>query len=160
MNTPNQKKAARAAIVSYTVSAERFERHWHYTQSRPYMVVTDPTADRITGDCSAYVANVFRYAGRHAAVGLSDPLGYDYAGWGNTWTEENWLREHGKRVAEANGYLVGDIAIYRGHTTVCSHAGTASASRWSSFGGETGPKTVGLRYRDDLIGVWRHPGLL
>lgn len=160
MTTPAGKKAARAAAVTYTVQAQGYELHWHYSQQRPYMIVPDPKAYRIVGDCSAYVANVFRHAMRHAGVPLSDPLGYHYDGWGNTWTEETWLRAHGKRVTEANGFLVLDIAVYRGHTTVCRENGSASVSRWSSFGGETGPKEVALHYRDDLIGVWRHPGML
>ncbi len=160
MSTPAQKKAARVGCTTYTGTAQGREFHWHYSQQRPYMIVPDPAADRIVGDCSAYVANVFRHMMRHAGVPLADPLGYHYDGWGNTWTEETWLRAHGKRVNEANGYLVGDIAVYRGHTTVCRGPGSASRSRWSSFGSETGPKEEPLHYRDDLIGVWRHPGLL
>lgn len=160
MSTPTQKKDARLRIVSFTGTAQARELHWHYSQQRPYMIVNDPSAPKIVGDCSAYVANVFRDAMRHTMIPLADPLGYHYDGWGNTWSEETWLRSHGTRVSEANGYLVGDIAVYRGHTTVCRKAGSASASRWSSFGGETGPKEVQLFYRDDLIGVWRHPGLL
>ena len=160
MSTPTQKKKARAAAVSYTGTAQARELHWHYSQQRPYMIVPDPAASRIVGDCSAYVANVFRHAWKESGLYLADPLGYHYDGWGNTWTEETWLRQHGKRVTEANGFLVLDIAVYRGHTTVCRKDGTASGSVWSSFGSETGPKPEPLHYRDDLIGVWRHPGLL
>ncbi len=160
MSTPTQKKAARAGIAAYTLDAQLFEIHWHYSQQRPYMIVPDPKVNRVVGDCSAYVANVFRHAARVAVITLHDPLGYEYDGWGNTWTEETWLRSHGKPVNEANGYLVGDIAVYRGHTTVCRKAGSAVVSRWSSFGSETGPKETTLHYRGDLIGVWRHPGLL
>lgn len=160
MSTPTQKKNARADIVAYTAAAQANELAWHYSQQRPYMIVPNPRASRIVGDCSAYVANVFRHASHAASVRLADPLGYDYDGWGNTWTEETWLRAHGKHVTEANGFLVGDIAVYRGHTTVCRKAGSATTSQWSSFGSETGPKPEPLHYRDDLIGVWRHPGLL
>lgn len=160
VSTPTQKKKVRDAITLFTAQAQHYEAHWHYSQQRPYMIVTNPALDRIVGDCSAYVANVFRHAMREAVIPLADPLGYHYDGWGNTWTEETWLRAHGKRVSEANGFLVGDIAVYRGHTTVCRLKGSASVSKWSSFGSETGPKQEPLHYRDDLIGVWRHPGLL
>lgn len=159
MSSPTNKKAARAAIASFTARAQACELHWHYSQQRPYMIVNDPTADRIVGDCSAYVANVIRHADRTTAIVLADPLGYHFDGWGNTWTEEAWLRAHAKRLT-SQPYLVGDIAVYRGHTTICRKAGTAATSRWSSFGSETGPKDESLHYRDDLIGVWRHPGLL
>lgn len=160
VTTPTQKQHARAEITAYTLRAQRFERNWHYSQQRPYMIVADPASARIVGDCSAYVANVYRAAMRVAAVQLADPLGYHYDGWGNTWTEETWLREHGRGVSEQNGYLVGDIAVYNGHTTVCRVAGSALVSRWSSFGSERGPLEEKLHYRDDLVAVWRHPGLL
>lgn len=160
VSTPTQKQKARDAIAAFTATAQVHELQWHYSQQRPYMIVPNPSAARIVGDCSAYVANVFRDADMSTTAVLVDPLGYHYDGWGNTWTEETWLRAHGKPVNETNGYLVGDIAVYRGHTTVCRVKGTASSSRWSSFGGETGPREVTLHYRDDLIGVWRHPGLL
>jgi hypothetical protein len=50
--------------------------------------------------------------------------------------------------------------MYDGHTAICSKAGSASVSEWTSHGSEGGPKVVRLHYRDDIAGVWRHPALL
>jgi hypothetical protein len=162
--TPTEKKRIRAAIVAYCAEARGNEPRIHYSQQRPFRYYPHIGFGPATLDCSGFVGNVFAAAMHRAGVWLHDPLDEQYAGEGYTGTLERYLRAHGKRVGEANGYLVGDITRYgegeHAHTTVCSKAGSGGASRWTSHGREAGPVEVRLGYRDDLIGVWRHPGLL
>ncbi len=158
--TPTQKKRVRTHITSYCLRAEANERAWHYSQQRPYHFVANPAAPYVVADCSSYVAVVFHDAMNDLGIWLADPLGMRWSGYGYTGTEEAWLREHGKRVREVNGFIVGDVAVYDGHTTVCRKAGSAGVALWSSHGSEGGPRPVKLGYRDDLVGCWRHPALL
>lgn len=157
--TPTQKKKIRASIASYCAAARRNEPRIHYSQRRPFAFVDVIGVGWHTLDCSGYVVNVFWNAGHDLAVYLADPSGQRYSGWGNTWTMEAWLRGHGEPVT-TQPFLVGDVAMYDGHTTVCSRRGNQNTSRWTSHGTEAGPVEVKLRYRSDLVGVWRHPALL
>lgn len=157
--TPTEKKKIRESISGYCQAAVRNEPRIHYSQARPFPFVDQPGAGWHTLDCSGYVINCFWNAGHDLKVYLEDPSGQRNSGYGNTWTMEAWLRKNGKRVVEANGYLVGDIAMYDGHTAVCSKAGSASAAEFTSHGSEGGPKVVRLNYRPDLVGCWRHPSL-
>ncbi len=158
--TPTQKEQSRKLIATFCSEARTNEPRIHYSQARPFTFV-----DRIgTGwhklDCSGFVINCFWNVMHDLKLYVIDPSGQRYSGWGNTWTMEAWLREHGKRVTEANGFLVGDIAMYDGHTTVCSKRGSATTSDWTSHGTEGGPNLRKLHYRPDLNGVWRHPAFL
>ena len=157
--TPTQKKAVRQSIAAYCAAGRSNEPHIHYAQTRPF-----PLIDRIdvgwhTLDCSGFAINTFWNAGHDCEVYLADPSGQRYSGNGNTWTMEAWLRDHGGRVT-VQPYLVGDVALYRGHVIVCSSRGGKKSSRWTSHGSEGGPLEVRVGYRDDLVGVWRHPALL
>jgi len=157
--TPTQKKKIRDSISGYCAAAVRNEPRIHYSQTRPFPFVDVIGAGWHTLDCSGFVINCFWNAGHDLKVYIADPSGQKNSGYGNTWTMETWLRTNGKRVVEANGYLVGDIAMYDGHTAVCSKAGNATAAEFTSHGSEGGPKIVRLRYRNDLVGCWRHPSL-
>jgi hypothetical protein len=46
------------------------------------------------------------------------------------------------------------------HMTVCRKAGTGASAIFSSFGQQAGPLPTALHYRNDLVGVYRHPALL
>lgn len=157
--TPTQKKKVRASIAAYCEQAVANETRIHYSQARPFPFVDQIGFGWHTLDCSGFVVNCFWNAGHDLKVYVADPSGMKMSGWGNTWTMETWLREHGGRVT-TQPYLVGDIAMFRGHTMICSRRGTAAASRWTSHGSEGGPDLRTLHYRDDLVGVWRHPALL
>ena len=162
--TPNQKKLVRSKMTDFCVRAEAHENVWHYTQQRPFHGFGVVPEQWHANDCSGYVSLVFNWAMHQTGLYLADPLGWSYSGWGNTGSEILWLRKHGKHI-ENNVFYVGDLAVYGDwgnteHTTVCRKNGSASTSRWSSFGSESGPKPEGLKYRSDLIGVWRHPALL
>lgn len=161
--SPTQKKKVRAHMAAYCVRAEANERAWHYSQQRPFQYIDNPGFSWIVADCSGYVSIVFHDAVHDLGIFLADPLGYRYTGIGNTWSEEAWLRAHGKRITN-NAYFVGDLVRWgegsHSHTAICRKNGSANTSLWSSHGREAGPVGVKLGYRTDLIGVWRHPALL
>ena len=157
---PTLKKKVRGSIASYCKAAVANEPRIHYSQSRPFPLVDDIGHGWHTLDCSGFVVNCFWNASHDLKVYVADPSGMKFSGWGSTFTMEPWLRKNGKRVREVNGYLVGDIVMYDGHTAVCSKAGTAKTSDWTSHGSEGGPKVVKLGYREDVRGVWRVPALL
>jgi hypothetical protein len=158
--SPTEKKKVRASVSRYCHEAVYNEPRIHYSQQRPFPFIDTIGTGWHTLDCSGFVVNCFWNASHDLKVYLEDPSGMRNSGYGNTWTMESWLRHHGKRVVEANGYLVGDIVMYDGHTAICSKAGSGSVSEWTSHGSEGGPKVVKLHYRDDVQGVWRHPRLL
>ncbi len=158
--TPTQKKNARDVATSWLAGSVRNAINWHYSQFRPFSLIDRSGTGRHVGDCSSHVINVFWNISHDLRVFIDDPSGMKFSGYGNTWSLESWLRKHGKRVTETNGYLVADIALYDGHTVICSTAGTGLTSQWTSHGSERDPRVVKLHYRDDLVGVWRHPALL
>ncbi len=164
MSTPTEKKKIRATIPPYCARAVSNEVRIHYSQTRPFRYYNDLGQGSATLDCSGFVGNVFWNAMHDTGIFIHDPLDERYTGEGYTGTLEAYLRAHGKRVVEANGFLVGDIARWgqghHAHTALCSRAGSGSASQWTSHGREGGPNVIGLHYRDDLVGVWRHPALL
>lgn len=159
MRTPTQKKKIRASIANYCGRAVANEPRVHYSQQRPFRFYDDPGHGYVVLDCSGFVVNCFWNASHDLNLYLADPSGQRNSGYGNTWTMEHWLREHGKRVT-TQPYLVGDVAMFPGHTMICSTRGTAATSKWTSHGSEGGPDVRQLNYRDDLVGVWRHPALL
>ncbi len=162
-STPTQKQKLRRSISADCAGAVRNERRIHYDQHRPFRYYDHLDAVFATLDCSGFVDNIFWNAMHDNGIWLHDPLDERWSGFGNTATMEAYLRAHGKPVT-TQGYMVGDIARYgtgnHAHTTICSKAGTAKTSEWTSHGTEAGPKVVRLGYRNDLIGVWRIPELL
>ena len=163
--TPTQKQKFRAKLAEWCAAARANEPRVHYSQQRPFRFYGLHAIghDFCVLDCSGFVGSAFHYASIETTF-ARDPLDEHYSGYGNTGTAETYLRAHGKKVTEANGYLVGDIARWgignHAHMAVCSKAGTAKLAEWTSHGSEAGPWVVRLGYRSDLVGVWRHPGLL
>lgn len=161
--TPTQKKKVRDHQTSYCLRAEANERAWHYSQARPFYYINNPSIDWVQADCSGYVSIVYHDAMHDLGIFLTDPLGYRYRGIGNTSSLEAWLREHGTRVPRTNKLLVGDIARWgqgeHAHTAIVRTPGNWSTAILSSHGREAGPMGVNIDYRDDLVGVWRHPFL-
>lgn len=162
--TPTQKLKVRNNMSTFCLAAEKNEVNWHYDQDRRFYYVDNPGHTKTTKDCSGYVGNVYWNAMHDTGIFLADPLDYRYTGIGNTWSAEAFLREHGKRVTEVNGFLIGDIVRWgtgrHSHMAVCRKAGSARIAIFSSFGWEGGPLPEKLNYRNDLIGVWRHPALV
>jgi hypothetical protein len=164
---PTKKKAVRKAMTDFCTRAEKYEAMWHYSQQRPFGGFGQSPEARHVNDCSGYVGLVFNWAMHKAGVYMADPLNYHYSGYGYTGSMVTWLSENGKKVIEANGYLVGDIAINghskstTSHTFICKKAGSATTALWSSHGNENAPDSVKLHYHPTpLVGVWRHPALL
>ncbi len=161
---PTQKKKVRENISGYCKLAVSNEPRIHYSQQRPFRYYDNIGSGFVVLDCSGFVGGCFWNAMHDTSIYLHDVCDYRYTGYGNTWSIEAFLRAHGKRVYEKNGYLIGDVARWgqgnHAHTAICSRAGTANTSQWTSHGREAGPNYVTLFYRDDLVGVWRHPALL
>ncbi len=162
--TPTQKKHVRTSITAYCKAAVANEPRIHYSQQRPFRYYDSIGIGYVVLDCSGFVGNVYWNAMQDTDTYLRDPLDERYTGWGYTGTLETYLRAHGKRVTETNGFLVGDVVRWgqgsRAHTAVCSKAGSAKAADFTSHGREAGPNLVKLHYRDDLVAVFRHPALL
>jgi len=144
----------RAAITDFCNRAEAHEALWHYTQRRPFTGLGNPPEVTHANDCSSYVILAYYWARIKTELLVPDPSGYRYEGYGNTWDD---LDGH-ERVTSGN-YLVGDLAHYDGHVTICAKAGTGTTSEWSSFGSESGPDERSLHYRPDFLKVVR-PRLL
>ncbi len=160
MTSPTVKKKLRESITAYCTAARYNEERIHYSQARPFPFVDDIAHGWHTLDCSGFVVNCFWNAMHDLKVYVTDPSGQKYSGYGNTWTLEAWLREHGNKIT-TQPYLPADIAMFVGHTMVCHVKATGgSALAWTSHGTEGGPGLRSLNYRADLVGVWRHPVLL
>lgn len=140
----------RAAITDFCTKAEANEAVWHYTQNRPFTGLgVDPTHTHYN-DCSGYVILAYFWAHQVTGYSVPDPSGYRYSGYGNTGDN----LDGNERVTSGN-YLVGDLAMYDGHVTICRHAGSSDTSMWSSMGSEAGPDPENLFYRPDFIKVVR-----
>ncbi len=163
-STPTQKKNWRDSIAGECKQAVANEPNIHYSQQRPFRYYDHIGTGFVVLDCSGFVGNCFWNAMHDTGVYLHDVCDYRYTGIGNTSSIEAYLRANGKRVTETNGYLVGDVVRWgegnHAHTAICSKAGSAKTAQWTSHGREAGPNLVNLNYRDDLVGVWRHPALL
>lgn len=146
----SKERKIREAITDFCLRSEANEERWHYTQKRPFTglgVVPELTHEN---DCSSYAILAYYWARVTTGLKVPDPSGYAYAGYGNTWDN---LDGH-PRVTSGN-YLVGDLAHYDGHVTICRKAGDADSSVWSSFGTEFGPDGLRLYYRGDFLKVVR-----
>ena len=142
----------RAAITDFCKRAEAAEENWHYTQQRPYTGLGVAPERYHENDCSSYVIIAYYAARQVAGIPIPDPSGYRYSGYGNTWDN---LDGH-PRVGNGN-YLVGDLAHYDGHVTICRKPGSSATAVWSSFGAEDGPEPLPLYYRGDFLKVVRPP---
>jgi len=157
--SPTAKKKVRESIATYCQQAVSNEPRIHYSQTRPFPFVDIIGHGWHTLDCSGFVINNYWNASHDTHVWLADPSGQKMSGNGNTWTMTSWLSTHGKKIT-TQPYLVGDIAMFDGHTMICHRKGDKLTSKWTSHGSEGGPVSKELGYRKDLVGVFRHPALL
>ena len=126
---------------------------WNYSQNRAVDVSVDPDYDNVNSDCSGSVIQAFHYAKRETGLNVQDPAQQGWSGYGNTsYYEDDWP------TVTSGQYLVGDLAHYDGHVCCCYKPGTASSSKWFSFGSEP-PSSRTLHYRSDFRKVVR-PKLL
>jgi len=147
-----EERKIRVALTDFCLRAETHEEIWHYTQKRPFTGLGVEPEKTHENDCSGYVILAYYWARKVTGLKVPDPSGYTYSGYGNTWDN---LDGH-PRVTSGN-YLVGDLAHYDGHVTICRKAGDADSSVWSSFGTEFGPDALKLYYRADFLKVVRPP---
>lgn len=162
--TPNEKRAARRLIRKFLEQSELNRSKIHYTQARPFKAYVYPDVG-YRGDCSSYVTQAFAYAEDILdGVPLHDPNGrVEYDGYGFTGTL--LATNHGHRVPLDRKFYVGDLAIFGSywntkHVTVCRRNGYEADAVFSSHGSDAGPLPTRLRYRPDLVGVYRPVSLL
>lgn len=148
----SEERRIREAMTDFCQRAEVNEERWHYTQRRPYTGLGTAPEETHENDCSSYASLVYYWARKETGLKVPDPSGYAYSGYGNTWDDHDGH----PRVTSGN-YLVGDLAHYDGHMTICRKAGDANSAVWSSFGSEIGPLGLSLYYRGDFIKVVRPP---
>lgn len=147
----NEEKV-RKFITEFCLIAEANEEAWHYSQARPVDPTVDPDANSVVSDCSGFVLQAYRYAREESGLPVPDPSKQGYSGFGNTGTNED---DH--PIVRTGAYLVGDLAHYNGHVTICRKAGNAATAIWTSNGEEEGPDPRELHYRSDLRFVVRPP---
>jgi hypothetical protein len=167
--TPTQKKQVRDAMVVYCLSAEKYRMNRGYSQRRPvigYGLVA--SADQLD-DCSGFVSKVLYKAMQVTEIHLADPLGYHFAGWGNTESMQTFLTHQ----APLDKYRVGDMALWgpnswdTTHTAICRKSGSRATAIFTSHGHQSwrfsddAPEPITLNnFPEHLIGVYRHPALL
>jgi hypothetical protein len=134
-----------------TFCEQAINEPWNYSQNRAIDVTVEPNDDSNNCDCSGTVIQAFHYANRKSGQKVPDPSKYNYAGWGNTWDDED-----GHPKVTNGQYKIGDLAHYDGHVTVCYHPGNADSADWFSFGSEP-PSKRKLYYRSDFKFVVRPP---
>jgi hypothetical protein len=148
----SKERNIREAISDFCLRAEAAENVWLYSQRRPYTGLGTAPEEHHINDCSSYVILAYYWARKVTGLPVPDPSGYLYRGYGNTWDD---LDGH-PRVTSGN-FLVGDLAHYDGHVTICRKPGNSSTSVWSSMGSDIGPDGMPLFYRGDFLKVVRPP---
>ena len=140
-----------AQLADYCRRSIAAEPRWHYKQFRPMNNLnTSPDVEQ-TCDCSTHATCAYHWCG------APDPNHENYSGYGYTGT----LVSNPKC---GSPYKVGDLGIYghsmgdTTHVVTCYSAGDAYSALWASHGSESGPYSVKLYYRSDLVCVVR-PGL-
>ena len=131
---PPKEPQIRAAISDFCIRAEAVEEKWHYTQRRPSRaLVTNPSAST-TETARRYCVLAYGWARKVTQFAVPDPSGYDYAG----------LRATPGTTSIATArvtspYLVGDLAHYEGHVSVCRKGGSVERRRSSPASARGGP---------------------
>jgi cell wall-associated NlpC family hydrolase len=140
----------RDAIIGFCEAGLANPNGWNYSQNRPVDVSVNPTG-QVTSDCSGSVLQAFYAARQQTGLEVPDPAKQGWSGYGNT-----DLYEDDHPTVTSGQYLVGDLAHYQGHVTLCIRAGDSSTSSWWSFGSEP-PSRRNLYYRSDFRKVVRPP---
>ena len=146
---PSSPDAVRASLTEFARKAIG-RSDWRYSQNRAVKLGIDPAGPN-TSDCSGTVIQAFDYARRKTGIAVPDPAIQSWTGYGNT----NYYQDDHPKVTSGQ-YLVGDLAHYNGHVTMCYQAGSASSALWLSFGSEP-PSSRKLNYRSDFRFVVRPP---
>jgi hypothetical protein len=143
----------RKHLADFCVRAEAADSElWTYSQARPFTGLGVAPEKAHVNDCSGYVILAYFWGRTKSGLAVDDPSGYSYEGFGNTWDDLD-----GSPKVTSGQYLVGDLAHYDGHVTICRQAGDKDTSVWSSFGSEPKPEPKELHYRGDFLKVVRPP---
>jgi hypothetical protein len=146
-DVPSQVDKVRKKITEFCEKAVG-RSNWDYSQNRAVKVNVPPEGPN-TSDCSGSSIQCFGYAKKETGLNVQDPAQQGWSGYGNTsYYCDDWP------TVTSGQYLVGDLAHYDGHVTVCYHAGSASSADWFSFGSEP-PSSRKLNYRSDFRKVVR-----
>ena len=152
-NQSAKEKSFREHLTDFCLRAEAAASEaWTYSQARPYTGLGVAPEKSHRNDCSSYSILAYYWARRESELEVEDPSGYQYSGYGNTWDDLD-----GHPSVTSGNYLVGDLAHYDGHVTICRKAGDKDSSVWSSFGSEPKPEPKSLYYRPDFLKVVRPP---
>lgn len=143
----------RKHLTDFCIRAEAADSElWTYSQQRPYTGLGVAPEKAHKNDCSSYVILAYYWARTKSELPVPDPSDYEYSGYGNTWDDLD-----GHEKVTSGSYLVGDLAHYDGHVTLCRKPGDKDTSVWSSFGSEPRPEPKALHYRGDFLKVVRPP---
>ena len=159
---PNAKKKFRTQGERFGLVSIKYASRWHYSQNRPGNGYHLSPSAECWADCSFGGSRMFYSAGVWSTHPIADPLGMHYSGYGNTESAYAFLRAH---HAPRGKYLRMDVALFlqgpsaHHHVIFCIAEGDEHTSRWWSNGNEAAPQELGLLYRSDLTGVYRHPAL-
>lgn len=99
----------------------------HYSQVRPYHLYSKGYAGQMTLDCSASLANLYKWAG------ANDPYGNGYNGTGNSYELHN-----SASIPRASA-LPGDSISWNGHVVMLLEDGGRADPLLFSHGSEAGP---------------------
>jgi hypothetical protein len=155
--TPETAADVEGAIVDYCKRSINANPGIHYSQARAMTHLGVPPENGFTADCSGHSTSSYYWARKVTSVPVPDPNHSGFNGYGYTGTLIN-------NPEVKAPYEVGDLAIYgdsygdTSHVVTCYKPGDAGESKWCSHGSESGPYSVTLHYRDDLLCVVR-PGL-
>lgn len=147
------------AMVEYMEACVFYKDRIGYNQLRPMDSFDIHPRDGFTADCSEWATGIYKWARSKTGLYVPDPNGRGYDGFGYTGT----LLEHNSSRKITNGkFRVGDLGLYgeslwyTTHVVICVDEGTGIGdSIWGSHGSAAGPLWVRLKYRWDLLGVWR-----
>jgi hypothetical protein len=159
--TAHQREVTRTIIRRYLEQAERNKANIHYSMLRPTPMHA-PTGEWAT-DCSGLAINAFNWADQWTPWRVKDPGGYGYTGIGNTGSILSTNRK--RRVPLDHKFFVGDMGLFgpslswTKHVVICRKNGDINSSIWTSHGQESGPYSVELLYRRDLLCVVRAEAL-
>lgn len=161
--TPTEKKKVRAAMANGLLRCEHSNPQIHYSQARPYHHLGISPEHGFTADCSSIVTWAFFWASDQSNIAVRDPNGLGWNGYGYTGT---LLNENIHAVVpEDHKVFVGDMCLYgqpwhTKHVVICRQGGTRATSIWTSHGSESGPVSVRMNYRSDVLCVVRGKSLL
>jgi len=156
--SPTERKVARTLIRRYSERAIANKADIHYSQARLLTHLGKSPSSEFWTDCSGFVIGAYKWADMFTKFRVHDPGGWNFTGIGNTSTLLSTNKK--RRVPFDRQFFIGDMGLYGSwsltkHVVMCISNGDIDDSIWVSHGQESGPYTVKLEYRSDLLVVVR-----